>query len=308
LRVDSLSMNWDNIRYFLAYVRTGSLIAAARMLATSPATVSRRISTLEEEVGVPLLQRLPHGMVLTPGANRLVDIWTAAEQLLHGAPERVSALPDGLSPRIRFSTTPSLAHGLVFPELHRFRAQWPRVQLELDTSVKTIDIGAGEGDVAMRFTRPERGNLLRQQVGRMAFGVYCAKTLANNKPTDHKEWGTLADLSLPIVTWTASFKVSPSQSALEAALDGQAPTIAINEFSSLLAAITGGVGMGLLPCLVGDKLQGVTRLAGPDLAGWTDMWLVTAKPIAHYPHVVAFRQFLLACVKDKQGELNPFAH
>lgn len=300
-------MNWDNIQFFMAYVRAGSLIAAARTLATSPATVSRRISALEKEVGLPLLQRLPHGMVLTPGANRLVDIWGAAEQLLQGALERVGALPDGLSPSIRFSTTPSLAYGLIFPALHRFQTQWPKVQLEMNTSITIVDIGAGEGDVAMRFTAPERGNLLRQQVGRVAFGIYCSTALANGKPTDHQEWATLTDLALPVVTWTAPFKVSSSQAALDGALNAKVPSIAISEFSSLLAAISGGVGMGRLPCLIGEKLQGVTRLAGPNLAGWADIWLVTAQPIAHYAHVTAFRQFLLACVKDKQAELNPFA-
>jgi DNA-binding transcriptional LysR family regulator len=149
--------------------------------------------------------------------------------------------------------------------------------------------------------------LLRQKVGCLAFGIYSSTALAKDKPTDHKAWTTLADLVLPIVTWMAPFQVSSPQTALEAALNGRAPTIAINEFSNLLAAISGGVGMGLLPCLVGEKMDGVTRLAGPDLAGRTDMWLVTAKPIARYPHVVAFRQFLATCVKDKHAELNPFS-
>ena len=61
---------------------------------------------------------------------------------------------------------------------------------------------------------PERGNLLRQQVGRLAFGIYCSRSLVEPRDAEHTDWDSLGALGLPIVTWIGPYKVSPPQSAL----------------------------------------------------------------------------------------------
>ena len=50
-------MNWDDLRHFAALATAGSLSAAARTLGVEHATVARRIGTLEETLGVTLVDR-----------------------------------------------------------------------------------------------------------------------------------------------------------------------------------------------------------------------------------------------------------
>lgn len=57
------------LRYFLAVFETGSINAAARQLFIAGSAVSRQISRLEKEIGVPLFERLPSGVVATQAAN-----------------------------------------------------------------------------------------------------------------------------------------------------------------------------------------------------------------------------------------------
>ena len=57
------------LRYFLAVFETGSINAAARQLFMAGSAVSRQISRLEKEIGVPLFERLPSGVVATEAAN-----------------------------------------------------------------------------------------------------------------------------------------------------------------------------------------------------------------------------------------------
>ena len=54
-------MSWDDIRYFLAVMRGGSLSAAARALQVQHSTVARRIDALESALGIRLFDRLPRG-------------------------------------------------------------------------------------------------------------------------------------------------------------------------------------------------------------------------------------------------------
>src|SRR5215510_14186119 len=58
-------MHWDNLRHFLAVARSGSLSGAGRCLGVNPATVSRHIEQLEQELGARLFLREPSGYVRT---------------------------------------------------------------------------------------------------------------------------------------------------------------------------------------------------------------------------------------------------
>ncbi|MBN9057145.1 MAG: LysR family transcriptional regulator, partial [Rhizobiales bacterium] len=58
-------MNWDDARMFLAVARTGQLLAASRRLGVKHATLSRRVSALEEALKTRLLIRRTNGCDLT---------------------------------------------------------------------------------------------------------------------------------------------------------------------------------------------------------------------------------------------------
>ena len=67
-------MNWDDLRFFLATARDGSLSAAAHTLEVNQSTVSRRIAAFEAKLETRLFDRLPSGHVLTPAGIALLDM------------------------------------------------------------------------------------------------------------------------------------------------------------------------------------------------------------------------------------------
>ena len=73
-------MHWDNLRHFLAVARTGSLSGAGRCLGVNPATVSRHIEQLEQELETRLFLREPSGYVRTSAGERLMARAEALEQ------------------------------------------------------------------------------------------------------------------------------------------------------------------------------------------------------------------------------------
>lgn len=83
-------MELRHLRYFVAVAEEGSLLnAAERRLHTSQPSLSRQIRDLETEVGVPLLERQPRGMTLTPAGKIFLDharlAIAQAEAALQGA-------------------------------------------------------------------------------------------------------------------------------------------------------------------------------------------------------------------------------
>jgi len=67
-------MELRHLRYFLAVAETGSISHAAQKLFIAQPPLSAQIRQLEEEVGVPLLVRLPRGVALTSaGESFLTD-------------------------------------------------------------------------------------------------------------------------------------------------------------------------------------------------------------------------------------------
>src|SRR3954470_17728992 len=77
------SMDWDDVRVFLAVARHGSLRAAGRALGLSQPTVGRRLAAFEATFGGPaLFDRLPEGLRLNEAGEALVSL---AEQLENAA-------------------------------------------------------------------------------------------------------------------------------------------------------------------------------------------------------------------------------
>ncbi|MGH2892701.1 MAG: LysR family transcriptional regulator, partial [Solirubrobacteraceae bacterium] len=106
---------------FRAVAHERSFSAAARQLSLSQPSVSNQVAALEREVGVPLLERRPGGLRLTPEgeillehADAIADRFGLAERQLSGAAERQRT-------RLRIGALPSALAGLVPEAIARVR-------------------------------------------------------------------------------------------------------------------------------------------------------------------------------------------
>ena len=82
-------IDWDDVRYFLAAARGGSVRAAAKRLAVNHATVLRRISHLEERLGTQMFEKLRSGYRLTPAGEEVLDLAIQMEATSHQLETRV---------------------------------------------------------------------------------------------------------------------------------------------------------------------------------------------------------------------------
>lgn len=294
-------VNWDDIRVFLAYMRCGSVASAAEALKISGPTVSRRMAALQDTLGFPLLNRTPAGLELSEAAQPLIEVWQDAEKLLINGPTLANRMREPQKIELRFSTTPALASAIVFPHLSAYTDRWPNVMLDVDTSVRVVDIGAGQGDVALRYVEPERGAVVRQRVGTISFNVYCSAALLPDGFQPLTDWDELAQMGIRAVTWAPGASVSMPQQKLRDSLGKNRTGISITEFSGLIEAIGNGLGAGILPDVVGRRLPGVRPVMIDGTVGDMPLWLVTADRLTGYRHINDFRDFIRDSIAKAQA-------
>src|SRR4051794_29968453 len=120
-------LDWEDVRFFTALARLGSLSATARALGVNHATVARRIAGLEVALGAKLFERRPGGYELTGQGRSALEAASAME----GAAQALSIIEPSpvLAGMVRLTATPSLAEGFLIPRLAAFREQHPALDL-----------------------------------------------------------------------------------------------------------------------------------------------------------------------------------
>ncbi|HEX5961262.1 MAG TPA: LysR substrate-binding domain-containing protein [Rhodanobacteraceae bacterium] len=140
----------NDFYFFAAVVEHGGFSAAGRALNVPKSRLSKRVSQLEEGLGVRLLQRTTRRFVVTEAGERFYRHCQALLAEARAATEGVAALGGEARGLVRMSCPVSLSQSLLAPLLPAFLAQHPLVQLRVLSSNRRVDV-IGEGfDLAIR--------------------------------------------------------------------------------------------------------------------------------------------------------------
>ena len=170
-----MAWQWDDVRFFLAVARAGSLSGAARALGVGHVTVGRRITLLEKRLGVTLLNRTPDGFATTSAGQAILRECVAMENAAMDL-ERIVAGRDSLiAGSVRVTTTEALAYQLVAPAIAALHETHPELRVDLITGVRSLDIARREADLAVRFARPSASDLVCRKLGEVGFSLYASK-------------------------------------------------------------------------------------------------------------------------------------
>src|ERR1700723_4079997 len=113
---DCTMIDWDDVRYFLAVARGGSVRAAAERLKVNHSTVLRRIAQLEERLGAQMFEKLPSGYRLTEAGEEVVELANQMEASSHKLETRVFGRDQSVRGLLRVTLTPILATHLLIPD------------------------------------------------------------------------------------------------------------------------------------------------------------------------------------------------
>ncbi|KRA46952.1 LysR family transcriptional regulator [Pseudoxanthomonas sp. Root630] len=286
-----MDFDWNDIPLLRALAQTGSMAQTARNLGLVTSTVSRRLAAAEDALGVRLFIRDPTGYKATESgrvflahADRIVDrvetmfLEARAEQEDIAGPVNITGIDVVLSHWLA-EHVPSLM------ERH------PRLEINLLGDMREYSFTRRETDLALRLNRPSADAALRmRKVGELGFAVYGAAAFAG---ATRKEWASLTWLSfpaemswLPEMQWLA--KIGPQR------------FLRFSSIAMLARACERGLGIALLPCVVGRRL-GLTRLQD-GIESKRELWLLSHKDAAQVARFRAVADWLKAAA-DQDAEL-----
>jgi len=285
--------DWNSVQVFLAVHRGGSLKEAARVLSISVSTVSRRISALEQDLGVQLFDRNLEGLRPTAAAGRIVEHARQVERAAHALDAETQHLSAELAGVVRVATLPALGADVIGPALGELRALHPKLVVEMHLRPQVADLSRNDADIALRIPRPRDGSLVAKRIGMARYAVFgSAQYLAQNRDValDSHAW----------VGWPAELSALPEAAWLETHVPAAQIVSRCDDLHGIARLCEVGLGLALLPsALVGayptlEQLQGIAE----PLPSFP-LWLTAHQSRRHTPRVAVVWTFLEALLAER---------
>lgn len=283
------TMDWNDLRFFLAVARTNSLTKTAATLKVSQSTVSRRIGALESSLRTSLFLHHQTGYFLTDAGQALLSYAEEVESRV-GALEHAFAGRDGdAAGSVRLATAETLANHLIIPALPQLQADYPAIRLELITGVNTVSVVRNDADIALRLVRPEQNTLKIRKAGVMASAVYAAESYlrAHPAPPDAPLRGRR------FITWDSSFSHLPAARWFDEQVADKTSMLATTSLVTQLSAVHAGLGLAVLPCFIAAQQPGLVEVLPPGQVLSEDLWLVTHADLIASARIKAVAEFLM---------------
>ncbi len=287
-RTDDL--DWEDLRFFAALARHGSLSAAARHLRVNHATVARRVAGLEVHLGRVLFEHRPDGYRLTAAGRQVL---LASERMEQAAAALQVETSDAATPSgsVRLTTIRSFADGFLVSRLGDFARQYPGIDLQVITESRNLSLDRREVDLALRFGRPQSGGFLARQIASLDFRFYATAEVK-------------ADRHARLVAFDEAGSNLPEAQFLQRAAPDHAVAFRSNSQTAQAAGAAAGIGIALLPCYLARQFP---ILASIDIGEGhlrRDIWLLVRKDQRQLPRIKAAADYLVACLQAAQAELH----
>jgi DNA-binding transcriptional LysR family regulator len=257
-----MALDWDKLRVFHAAAEAGSFTHAAEKLHLSQSAISRQVSALEQDVGVPLFNRHARGLVLTEQGELLFR--TAHDVLvkLETIKTRLAEAKDRPSGLLRVTTTVGLGAGWLTERIQEFLDLYPEIQLQLILANEELDLTMRKADCAIRLRQPQQPDLIQRRLFTVHFHLYASpgyiakygKPASIDELRNHRivTFGEQVPPHLSELNWLET--VGDVDSARRVA------TLQINDILSIKRAVQRGAGIAMLPDYVFEKDPGLVQL------------------------------------------------
>ncbi len=283
--------DWDDLKFFHAVALHGSLSKAAAAVGSSQPTVGRRITALEEDLGISLFHRDGRGYSITEAGARLLEPVSEMETLSWriGREARASAVP--LRGQVRVSAPEGLVVEWLVRQLRDLRRQYPEVCISIAGESAVADVDRLGADVAIRMFRPNSPRLVSTEVGAYKNGLYAGESYLTERGRPRR----VSDLeNLDWITFDEDLSRMPEARWLATRTAGREPAVRSNSGLVQRAAAFAGLGVAMLPEYLGDGYDGLIRVLPRVALPSRRFWLVAHEDVARASSVQAVLEFLRA--------------
>ncbi|MGW9945449.1 DNA-binding transcriptional LysR family regulator [Rhizobium leguminosarum] len=230
-------MNWDDVRIFLAVARTGQILAASKRLGLNHATLSRRLTSLEEALKTRLFIRRTNGCELTAEGEVFLASAERMETEMLAAQASLGHTDTAIAGTVRVGAPDGFGVSFLAPRMGKLIERHPELKIQLVPVPRSFSLSQREADIAITLERPEQGRLVSSKLTDYTLGLYASRDYLASRGTPgdidalkaHPRIGYVEDLIFTaslnfsgevMRSWDASFEISTAIGQTEAVRSG----------------------------------------------------------------------------------------
>jgi DNA-binding transcriptional LysR family regulator len=245
-----------------------------------------------------LFERRRDGYLATAMGAEVVALAQRMETEIVGMTNRLSGLKQDVSGELRITTSDSLAFHLVTPIVGEFLSVYPNVRFHVCIGNAAANLVKGETDIAIRATVKPPENMVGRKVATIAWAMYGRRTEFVNRPVaagepHERSWVSYSDE-------LADLKAARF---LNAHVDASHICYRANSVQGVAVAIGAGLGVGYLPCMLGDLCPSLMRIEPIDARLADDLWLLIHPELKRSRRVRVFLDYFAAAVDRQRAAL-----
>ena len=263
------TISWDDLRVFLDVARLGGLSAARETTRLSAATLGRRVTALERQIGEPLFSRSQTGYVLTKAGEELLKRAEEVEEAMLS----ITRWRDGnLGDRIVRVSAGAWTSSFLSQHIGEIWQVGDGIRVELVTAYEKLDIGRRAADLGLRSERPTEPNLAGRRTGTVAHAIYAGRHLINGVEAGFFVGITGEAANIASARWLMAHH-------------GDRIGVRGNNVHTVRELVAAGAGLSVFPCFAGDSDPRLVRVAAPIPELETEQWLVSHNDGRYQPEV-----------------------
>jgi DNA-binding transcriptional LysR family regulator len=289
-------LDWEDVRYFVALARHGTLSSTARALRVNHATVARRIASLETLLSRNLFDRRAKGYVLTAEGKEVLHEAKAMDEAALSVLRRLDAGTE-LSGLVRLAVGRVLAERFLIDRLRAFHDRYPAIDLEVFGGSRIVSLAKREADIALRYGSSKDSELVARRVATITFGFYASPAYRDKLRAGHTPDFIGFDEKNDFV---AEGKWMARQ------FGDRRFSFRSNSQTTQAAAARAGYGVALLPRYILATHE--PDLVEVPLGGRLperDVWLLVRRDLAKAPRVRAVANYLVEVFQRDRRLLRP---
>jgi DNA-binding transcriptional LysR family regulator len=287
--------DWNDLKAFLAVMRTGRLTAAAKLMKIDHSTLGRRIVRLEEALQTRLFDRLTVGYRPTAAGEQLLRETEDIESLTIGLQSRLTNMTSELAGAVRVAAPEGFGTFFLASRIGQLTSTHPKIEFELIAGPSVVSLSKREADMAVTNICPQKGRLHALKLTDYELGIYASPSYLSNSPNiqnkrnllNHNFIGYMEDM-LPTAEHAYLNEINKSI----------VPNVRISNVFTQLAATQGGVGLCVLPCFMCASQPDLIRILPSDIRIFRSYWLVIHSDLRELPRVRATADFIIDSVRN----------
>ena len=291
---ESYALDWDDLKYFLAVARCGTLRGGAQALSVNHTTLSRHLAVLEDRVGSRLFDRSKAGLALTqlgedllPHAERIEEEMAAASRVIIGRDSQ----PSGT---IHVTLPHGLAMTSIMDDFAAFADNYPDIDLNMQFSNAIADLTRREADISFRIANEVTDDVVGRRLVDMSQAAYCSRDYARKVRDNGGE-------DLEFIGWHEPLGETTAPWIAKSCYPKAALKHRVSELVPLITLAASGLGMAYLACNLGDRNPDLIRVPFQKPLPYRSIWLLLHGDLKQSVRVRLLVEFLATELKKRRA-------